>query len=207
MKYLQLPVLLLTIILFISCGDKGPNRAKVVSKLKGSAKLATVEYIVTKVISAENKVLLGKNTYFFAETEAHIKAGIDLDKLTEDDIKIVGTKITIKLPAIEIINFSYPADAFKVVDSYTYSAPLFWWRNFDIEKRDELYRQGETDIRDNIKYLGIVESARKNTIMFLKPVLESSGFEEIYISFHETDDKNLNQSDLVDQSEELKKQK
>lgn len=165
----------------ISC-ENNPDRSVVVSKLKSSAKLSTVEYVVTKVISAKNEKLFSK-TYFFAESEATIKAGIDLNKLKEEDIKIEDKKINLTLPAIEIISFSYPADAIKVIDSYTYNASIFTWNNFDFKKRDELYRQAEDDIRESIKDLEITKTAKKNTIKFLEPILRSVGFTEIYIQF------------------------
>lgn len=180
-----LSVVILFGILLLGCKEEAPKRAQVVSKLKSSAQLATVEYVVTKVISAEKKHLIGRNSYFFAESEAYIKAGIDLDKLQEEDIKIEGKKISLTLPAIEIITFNYPADAFKVVESYTYGRPLMWWKKFDLEERDKLYRQGEEDIRNNIEEIGVEKTAKKNTILLLTPILEASGFEEIYISFKE----------------------
>ena len=66
-------VVVLMLLISTSCSRK-PDRAQVISKLKNSAKLATVEYIVTKVISAKDKNWFAKDAYFFAETEATIKA-------------------------------------------------------------------------------------------------------------------------------------
>lgn len=178
-------------LLICGCKEKVPDRALVVSKLKNSAKLATVEYVVTKVVSAEKRRLIFKDAYFFAETEATIKAGIDLDKLKEEDIVIKGTKINLTLPPIEIVNFSYPASAFKVIDSYTYGSSMPIWNGFTLKQRDELFRQGEEDIRSNIKNLGITKTAQDNTILLLTPILESAGFEEIYIYFKEETDTSL----------------
>lgn len=191
------PILIALTLLLVHCNQKKPDRALVVSKLKSASKLATVEYVVTKVVSSEHEAIIGKNTYFFAETEATIKAGIDLNKLREKDIEIDGSKISITLPPIELINFSYPADAFRIIEKYNYDSKIFTWRNFDIEKRDELYRQSEKSLRANIKDLGIEKTAKNNTIMLLTPIIESVGFKEVYIEFRDS-------SATIDQSEELK---
>jgi len=179
-------VLLLVFSFFlVSCemfSKNGVSRGEIVTKLKSSAKLATVEYVVTKVITAKQKRIIFKDKYFFAETEAYIKAGIDLNKLKEEDIEIEGTKIRIVLPPIEIINFSYPADSFKMVDKYTKNPGVFS-REFSLEQREELFRKGEESIREDIKSLGIVETAQNNTRMLIEKILIASGFNEIYIEF------------------------
>lgn len=184
------------LILSVSCSNE-PDRAMVISKLKNSAKLATVEYVVSKVISAKDKNWFAKDAYFFAETQATIKAGIDLEKLREDDVKITGKRITIKLPPVEIVNFSYPAEGFKVITKYTDDAAILKWNSIRIEQKDELYRQGEADIRSNIKNLGIIKTAQTNARILLKKILQLSGFEEIYIEF------KSNNGELLTQDKQL----
>lgn len=202
------PILLLLVVSISSCRRTEPDRAMVISKLKNSAKLATVEYVVTKVISTKDNNWFAKDAYFFAETEATIKAGIDLDKLKDDDIKIDGTKISVLLPPIEIINFSYPSEGFRVIEKYSDEAAIFKWNSINVGTKDDLYRQGEADIRQNIKDLGIINTAQKNTRLLLTKILSLTGFEEIYIDFREQ--KNLNMQDealLKDLEEYLKKKR
>ncbi len=191
------PVLVVFIALLIASCSSEPDRAMVISKLKSSSKLATVEYVVSKIISAKDENWFTKNTYFFAETEATIKAGIDLEKLREEDISISGKRISIKLPAVEIINFSYPAEGFKVIEKYTDDKALLKWNSITVAEKDDLYRQGETDIRNNIKDLGIVKTAQNNTKILITKILRLSGFEEIYIEF-----KN-NNAELLSQDKQL----
>lgn len=207
-KKLSLLSLLVIVLLSASC-SREPDRALVISKLKNSSKLATVEYIVTKVISAKDKNWFAKDAYFFAETEASIKAGIDLEKIKEEDVKIKGRRISITLPPVEIINFSYPAEGFKVIEKYSDQQSIFKWNSIDVKDKDELFRQGESDIWANINDLGIIKSAQTNTRTLLKKILTFSGFEEIYIEFREnpqgviTQDKQL----LDDLKEFLSKNK
>ena len=176
-------ILLFFIMITISCSRSEPDRAMVISKLKNSAKLSTVEYIVTKVISAKDNNWFAKDAYFFAETEATIKAGIDLDKLKDEDVKIDGSKISLLLPAVEILNFSYPAEGFKVIEKYSVETAIFKWNSIDVATKDDLFQQGEADIRQNIDNLGIINTAQKNTRILLTKILNLSGFTEIYIDF------------------------
>lgn len=202
-----LVILLSFVVMASSCSKSGPDRAMVISKLKNSAKLATVEYVVTKVISTRDNNWFAKDAYFFAETEATIKAGIDLDKLKDEDIKIDGTKISVLLPPIEIINFSYPSEGFKVIEAYTDEAAIFKWNSIDVGTKDDLYRQGEADIRQNIKDLGIINTAQKNTRLLLTKILRLSGFEEIYIDFREQKSLGTQDEALLKDLEEFLKKK
>ncbi len=194
---------LILLLLFNTSCNQNPDRALVISKLKNSAKLATVEYVVTKVITTRDQNWLAKDAYFFAETEATIKAGIDLDKLREEDIKIDGTRISILLPPIEIINFSYPAEGFKVIEKYTDQAAIFKWNSINVATKDDLYRQGEADIRQSIDDLGIVKTAQKNTRMLLTTILRLSGFDEIYINFKKSEKLNTQDENLLKELQEF----
>jgi len=202
-----LTLLLLFVVMASACNRSEPDRAMVISKLKNSAKLATVEYVVTKVISTKDNNWFAKDAYFFAETEATIKAGIDLDKLKDDDIKIEGSKISVLLPPIEIINFSYPSEGFKVIEEYTDEAAIFKWNSINVGTKDDLYRQGEADIRQNIKDLGIINTAKKNTRLLLTKILSLSGFEEIYIDFREQENLGTQDEALLKDLEEFLKKK
>ena len=177
----------LVLISFYSCEKKEPSKkAEIVSKLQASGKLSSVEFIVTKVISAEKKHFFG-DKYFFAETKAFIKAGIDLTKIDDQTVIIDGNKITLLLPAVEITEFNYPPTAFKVIDKYTSKKGFLNIATISLSEIDALYRSGETDIRNSIENLGIKKSAEKNTRMFFENILRSSGFEEIYIDFKSND--------------------
>jgi hypothetical protein len=84
---------------------------------------------------------------------------------------------------VEIVNFSYPAEGFKVIEKYSDEGAIFKWNTISVSEKDDLYRQGEADIRANINDLGIIKSAQANTRILLKRILTIAGFEEIYIDF------------------------
>jgi len=169
-------------VVLVSCKD---NRYFTVSRIKDAAKLATTETIVDKIVigNEEKKILhiftIGK-ARVVCYTQAVIKAGIDLKKITKDDIHISGKRIELQLPAVEIINFSYPFDKFKI-DSTLLDNGIF--ARIDVEDMDEFYRKAEMDIRTQLPYLGITEATESKTRQMMEALLHSLGYEEIYISF------------------------
>lgn len=204
-RFIAWSALLLAAFSLLACqpGNRAPDRALVVSKVRSAAKLATVEYVVTKVISAEKSHWLARDSYFFAETEARIKAGIDLSKLRADDIIMAGTRIELTLPAVEIVNFSYPAEGFQIIEQYTTPGNKRLWNSFSPKDKDKLYREAESAIWKEMHQLGIYQTAQDNTRRFLRQILASLGFNEIYIHFRQPK-QSLKQIEL--QLNELTKQ-
>lgn len=184
---------LLMLFLAIGCNNDAQRRAKVIDQLRNSSDLATVEYVLTKTVTAKKNNWFTKDAFFFAETQAVVKAGIDLAKIKEDDIKIEGNKISLLLPAIKVVNLSYPAENFRVIEQYTDAPSLAKWNEITIEEKDALYRQAEDDIRRVITELDIVKTARKNTRTLFSKILQSAGFTEIYIHFDENTDISIKQ--------------
>jgi len=198
-------LLLLLLPIAISCNKKS-DRALVISKIRKVSELATVEVILTKVIMAEKKptgLLLkffAKNAVFLANTEARVKAGIDFQKMRGDAVKIEedDTKITIQLPAVQILNFSYPAESFEIDEVISDIKPAL--NRLKIDELDDLFRQGEIDIRRNFQYFGIRKTVEEKTRLLLTKLLKQLGFVEVNISFEEPTDQN----DLLTNTEEEK---
>jgi len=117
---------------------------------------------------------------FLAHSQATIKAGIDLEKLTPDDITISEQLIKLKLPPVQVINFSYPIEKFTIDEQVTEQAFL---NSFTLEDYDELFQQAELDIRQNLQYLGIVKTTREKTRLLLVSLLKNLGYQEVYIEF------------------------
>jgi hypothetical protein len=172
-----------SLIILASCHKD--QRAIVVSKVQKASKLATCEFVIDKaVFSKKDKKFLGliklNEAYFLAYSQAIIKTGIDLQNLKPEDIKISDKMIQLKLPAVEVINFSYPADKFRIDSGVTKSAFL---NHYDIEDYDELFCQAEIDIRNNLRYMDIEKTTQQKTRLLLETLLKNLGFEEIYIEF------------------------
>jgi hypothetical protein len=170
--------------LFVSCN---PKRALVVGKIQKASKLATAEFKVDKLVfGVKNKRVLWviklNEAQFLAKSQATIKTGINLDKLKEEDIKIHQNSISITLPAVQVINFSYPAESFKKIEllsSETFSSKI------NLEDQENFFQEAEMDIRNNLKYMGVIETTQQKTRILLEAMLRNLGYTEIYIDFKE----------------------
>lgn len=178
------PILqLLLLLLLIGCKEN--PRAIVVSKVQKAAKLATTEFVIDKAVFARREksfihVIKLNEAIFLAHSQAIIKAGIDLEKLSADDVTISDQTVRLKLPPVEVINFSYPIEKFKIDEDVTEQAFL---NRFTLEDYDEMFRQAELDIRENIEYLGIKKSTQQKTRIMLQSLLKNLGYTEVYIEF------------------------
>jgi len=181
-------ILIFTLSLcLISC--KKDKRALVISKVQSVSKLATTETIIDKtVIGTKTKSVLGlirlNQANFVAYTEAVVKTGIDLQKLTEYDVSIDGKEITLHLPEVEVLDFQYPFQKF-VIDTTLLDDS--WINRFDIIDYEEFYRRAELDIRTNLQYTGIVEVTQDKTRLLLTGLLKNLGYEAIFIDFKPTE--------------------
>lgn len=177
--------ILMIFILFSSCKEE--KRAIVVSKIKQASKLATTEFTIDKTIFAtRDKKLLGlikiNQAAFLAYTQATVKTGINLDNLQPSDIEINGKMIRLQLPHVEVINFSYPVEKYKI-DYEVSNTPFL--NKFSVEDYDRFFQQAEIDIRNNLKYLGLVKTTEDKTRQMIEILLKNLGFTEIYIHFKE----------------------
>jgi hypothetical protein len=176
----------ISIALVVLCyGCKDDSRYHVVDNIRQAAKLATTETIVDKIVfGTSDKKILGvirlNEAQFAAYSTAVITTGIDLDKLRPEDIRIHDKRIELKLPPIQVINFSYPFSSFRIDESITVNRLL---NHIDIFDRENFYRQAETDIRDNLPFMGVAGATRDKTRQLLYPILKQSGYEEIFITF------------------------
>ena len=179
---------LLLLLVFSACQRN--KRYLVVSKIKSTAKLATTETVINKVIIGQKKkslfglVRLG-SAGFVAYSQATVKTGIDLTKLKRNDIKIDGNVIELNLPPVEVLDFSYPFSSY-VMDTVLSDNDIF--NKIDVIDQENYYRMAENDIRQQLKYMGIVEQTKENTRKLLEGLLTNLGYKEVYITFADTND-------------------
>ena len=164
------------------------KRHLVVSKIKSTAKLATTETIIDKiVIGQKEREFFGlvsiSNSEFVAKSQAIVKTGIDLTKIRPESVKIDGNTIEITLPPIEVIDFSYPFERFEIDHELSDNTFL---SKIDVIDQEIFFRRAELDIRKHLKYFGIQEETQKTTRKFMYSMLQNLGYKEIYISFEDT---------------------
>lgn len=181
MKYL-IPFVTLLVLLG-SC--RKTDEGLVVSKIQKASKLATTEFTLSKVVVAtKGKSLLWviklNEALFVANTQAVVKAGINLENLTKDDIQIDGQSIQIQLPYIEILNFSYPIDKVQIDSTITGNQ---FMNKFTLADYDRTLEEAELKIREVLPYLGIVDATKQKTRIMLETLLKGLGYTEIFLGF------------------------
>nr|MBI1230116.1 DUF4230 domain-containing protein [Cytophagales bacterium] len=172
-------------LLIAITGCEKDDRALIVGKIQQASDLVSSEVVVDKVVFGKKtrKVFFVpiNESSFLAYSQAKIKTGINLNNLTADDIKMEGTTITLTLPPIEVVNFSYPPSSF--VEDSLISQPKKFLNTISLEDQEAFFRQAELDIRESLPYMGLVKSGQENTRKLMYTLLKSLGFEEIYITF------------------------
>ena len=174
------------LFLFLSvCSCKKDKRALVVGKIQAASKLATTEFTIDKIVHGTKTkklfwVVKLSEARFLAYSKANIKTGIDLNKLKPEDIKIDRNRIELQLPEVQVVNFSYPPREFKLDTEITDNKFL---NVISLEDQEEFFRRAELDIRNNLEYMGLVETTQQHTRSMLTGLLKSLGYKEIYISF------------------------
>lgn len=173
-------------VFFLSCQEQD-KRYLVVSKVKRAAKLATTETVVDKVVlGTQEKKLLGfikvNKAHFAAYTQAIITSGIDMSELVQDDIVIDKKRIAINMPHVQVLDFSYPFDRYRIDSTVTRNRFL---NKIDVLDHERFYMMAELDIRNNLQYTGIKESTEAKARQLMEGLLKNLGYEEIYITFKE----------------------
>ena len=186
MKKLAPAYLLFALIALASCHR--PERHLVISKIRSTAQLATTETVIDKiVIGGKSRRVFGiinvSNAEFVAYTQAIVKTGINLTKLKKDDVRIRNKTIEIEFPAVEVLDFSFPFDSFRI-DPILSDDDIF--NRIDVVDQEFYYRKAEIDIRNNLEFMGIKEQTEENTRKMMESLLKNLGYEEIYISFSDS---------------------
>ena len=181
-------ILILFAVVFSGCQKN--KRHFVISKIKSTAKLATTETIIDKVvIGQQERRIFGlvkvSNAEFVAYTKATVKTGIDLTKIQKNDVNIEGNIIEINLPAIEVLDFVYSFEDYKI-DSVLSDNDFL--NKIDVIDQEEFFRRAELDIRQHLKYMGIIEQTEENTRKMMEGMMTNLGYEEVYITFTESDE-------------------
>ena len=181
-------IILLLFYSFILTGchsdsEKVDKKQQVMS-LQKMSNLATAEYVVTKIIKASDD----KTWYKAGERKilmsctASLVAGIDLSKLSEDDISIDGDNITINLPRAKLLYMNIKPEDIKTA----YEEVSIFRTKFTSQEKNELAVQAENQIKESVQSLGILTTAETNASLFIDNFLKNLGYKKINIHFSTT---------------------
>ena len=154
-----------------------------VGKITSLTELGTVEYVVTKIVKANDDATwykFGDRKILFS-CKAILKAGIDLSKLEENDIQANTEEksISITLPRAELLSVNLKPENIKLI----YEKTAITRSSFSNKERDAVLAQGEADILKSVPDMGIFDDAENNAKLFLEAFLKQAGFTNVNIEF------------------------
>lgn len=174
--------LLLALLLLCSCNNKEKQLNKAIEKAVACAELGTVEYIITKLVIADDDAFykFGDRKIIFSCTTT-MKAGIDLTDFKREDVVLSkdGKNVDVQLPQPKILSFNMSAEDIKL----EYSKVSGLRTGFNTDERNNLLKQGEKAILDDAPNLGIYEDAKENATEFFKALLGQCGYENVNVTF------------------------
>jgi hypothetical protein len=152
---------------------RDPDPPVILKEIQALSELVTIKYIMSKVVTHEIEKTFGKDKVLLV---AHgvVKAGIDLGKMTADDIRASGNAISIRLPKSTITDHYLDEKQTFVYDRRTgfFVAPD---KNLESEAR----RIALAAILSGAHSSGIHKEADDRARKLLVPVFQRLGFESI----------------------------
>lgn len=148
----------------------------IVLQVQSLSRLETASYTIEKVITAES----GEGAFGFLFRDrlllvarGQVIAGVDLGRMAEDDVQVVGTSVFVTVPASEIFVATLDNDSTYVYDRQT----AVFGQQVDLET---LARQeAENQILQAALEDGILELAQQNAQRYLEGLLRVLGFKEV----------------------------
>jgi hypothetical protein len=155
-----------------------PDPVTIVREVRALARLETIQYTVEKVITAETGqgalgFLFGDRLLFIAH--GIVIAGVDLDRLTPDDIQIDAQgRAYLHLPEAEIFVATLDNE-----QSYVYDRDTGLLTRGDITLEAAARKAAEDEIRRAALEDGILEQAQRNAENTLYRMLRALGIPDI----------------------------
>jgi len=151
----------------------------VVEGIQDLDQLATVRWTESVPITKESggseleRILFGERVLLIAVGE--VEAGVDLSELSQDDVRVNGETVTIRLPEPEILSTSLNEEETRVYDR---DFSLLNFRPDDdlVEKaREKALKEVEGAAREN----GILDYAESNAEDSIRAFVTTLGFERV----------------------------
>lgn len=179
----------LTALTLGACQSEAPKLPTVedeqakVATFARAAELGMVEYTVVKSIKANDVpewYQFGDRKILFT-CKATLKAGIDLQQFTNEDVVInqQAKDVQITLPEPKLLNLDIKPDDIKLV----YENVSMFRSSFSASDRSKLLVQGENSIREGVAELGILSDAEKNARMYFEAMLKQMGYQTVTVNF------------------------
>ena len=154
------------------------NTAVLLRQVQTLSQLVTVKYVLEKVVILEDppqnpvRRLLPDETRVILVAHGIVKAGVDLSRLKNGDLKLSGNRIEITLPAAQITDSYLDDTQTKVIERNT-----SFLRDFNKDLEQNARQTAVNDIRRAAKSSGILKDADERARAQLRLLFEELGFE------------------------------
>ncbi|MBX3239493.1 MAG: DUF4230 domain-containing protein [Chitinophagaceae bacterium] len=169
------------ILLFaISC-KSSPSAGIEVLALKEMNELVTVEYVVNKIIRANDDKTWYKpgDRKILMTCQATLKAGVDFSLIAPENIVVDGKQISLVLPRATLFSVNIKPEDIKM----EYEEVGVFRSGFTAAERDVLAAQAQRQIQQSVDSLGILATAETNASLFVSNLLRKMGYRQVSIRF------------------------
>lgn len=154
-----------------------PDPVTIVHEVRSLARLETIKFTLEKIITAETRQgvfewLVGDRLIFVAHGE--VIAGVDLDKLAPENLRVEGGVLYVTLPEPEIF-----VVAIDNQQSYIYDRETGIFTHGEVNLETEARRAAELEIEKSALEDGILELAAQNAESYLDRLFRNLGYPEV----------------------------
>ena len=151
------------------------NTATILQQVQTLSELVTVKYVLEKVVILEDVKWYGENRVLLV---AHgiVKAGMDLQEIKPQDLRMDDKKVILKLPRARITDLYLDDHQTRVVDRTTGLL-----RTFDKDFEQNARRQAVDDLRLAALHHGIYGDAEERARLQLTNFFHQLGFEVEFV--------------------------
>ena len=155
----------------IGAPPKIQSTATIVQQVQTLSELVTVKYVLEKVVILDDIKWYGENRVLLV---AHgiVKAGVDLQEIKPEDVRVEDKKIVLKLPRARITDVYLDDQKTRVVDR---STGLL--RAFDKDLEQNARRQAIENLRTAARSNRIYEDAEERARLQLANLFHQLGYE------------------------------
>jgi hypothetical protein len=154
-----------------------PDPVTIIHEVRSLARLETIKYSLEKIITAETRQgvfewLVGDRLIFVAHGE--VIAGIDLNKLDPENLRVENGVLYVSLPEPEI--FVVAIDNQK---SYVFDRDTGIFTRGEVDLETEARKAAELEIEHSALEDGILELAAQNAESYLDRLFRDLGYPEV----------------------------
>jgi len=151
------------------------NTATMLKQVQTLSELVTVKYVLEKVVILEDIKWYGENRVLLV---AHgvVKAGVDLQEIKPEDVRLDDKKVVVKLPPARITDVYLDDKKTRVVDRTTGLL-----RAFDKDLEQSARRQAVEDLSISARFNGINGDAEERARLQLSNLFHQLGLEVEFV--------------------------